>query len=52
MAARRGSKNAGKRPSSVKRGRKAIFTPAQKNVLERMIRSSLKGELKTLVKSL
>lgn len=52
MPAKRGSKRVGKSRSGTKRGRKAIFTPAQKNLLERMIRSSLKGELKTLVKSL
>jgi hypothetical protein len=35
-----------------KRGRKAIFTPAQKRVLDRMIAASLKAELRTLVKAL
>lgn len=38
--------------NGAKRGRKAIFTPAQKRVLDRMIAASLKTELRTLVKAL
>lgn len=35
-----------------KRGRKPIFTAAQKRVLARMIRGALKEELRTLVRTL
>lgn len=47
----KGSKN-GTGKSKVKRGRKAIFTPAQRRVLNRMIGASLKAELRVLVKAL
>lgn len=49
----KGSKN--KTPSKKtggKRGRKAIFSDEQKKVLDRMIRISLKSELRALVKAL
>lgn len=46
----KGSKNGA--PKLGKRGRKAIFTDAQKRVLKRMIGASLKSELRALVKAL
>lgn len=55
MAGKRGRPKGNKNGSSNsrgKRGRKAIFTEAQKKILERMIRTSLKTELKTLVRAL
>jgi hypothetical protein len=48
--------NSGPRKNSsalpAKRGRKPIFTGEQKRVLERLIRESLKEQLRGLVKSL
>lgn len=35
-----------------KRGRKAIFTPAQKVSLDKMIRASLKNELRAMSRAL
>jgi len=35
-----------------KRGRKAIFTPAQKTSLDKMIRASLKNELRAIARAL
>ncbi|MBI3830226.1 MAG: hypothetical protein HY291_11955 [Planctomycetes bacterium] len=46
----KGSNHSSSRNS--KRGRKPIFSEAQKRVLNRMICASLKSELKTLVKAL
>lgn len=47
----KGSMN-GKGIGKSKRGRKAIFTPAQKRVLDRMIGASLKSELRALARAL
>ncbi|MCZ7647423.1 MAG: hypothetical protein M5U26_19565 [Planctomycetota bacterium] len=38
--------------SKLPRGRKPIFTPEQKRVLERLIREALKAELGRLVRGL
>lgn len=45
------NKNPPKKGGSGKRGRKAIFTDAQKKLLDRMIRTSLKAELRALVRA-
>lgn len=49
MARRKKSKTA--KPKG-KRGRKAIFTPEQKRVLNRMIRGALKEQLRTVARGL
>lgn len=40
------------RKASGKRGRKPIFTPAQKRVLDRLIRLALKEQLRTAARGL
>lgn len=49
MARRRKRKTA---KAKGKRGRKAIFTPEQKRVLERMIRGALKEQLRGVVRGM
>ena len=46
----KGSKNGARKPQ--KRGRKHIFTPAQKRVLGRMIAGALKRQLRALARAL
>ena len=41
-----------KSTASSKRGRKPIFTPEQKKVLDRMIREALREQLRNIVRSL
>lgn len=52
----RGKKKAAKKVKTAKakstRGRKPIFTPAQLNVLNRMIREALKGQLRSVVRGI
>jgi len=48
---RKGSLNSPSRTMQ-KRGRKPIFTDEQKRVLDRLIRTALKDQLRSLVKSL
>jgi len=48
----KGSTNAKTAKVKGKRGRKAIFTPAQKSSLDKMIRASLKSELRAIARAL
>ncbi len=52
MAKRGRKKKSGVARGSGKRGRKPIFTPAQKSVLERMIKVALAEQLRAVVKGL
>ena len=51
LGRRKGAVNSASRTAQ-KRGRKPIFTDEQKRVLDRLIRSALKDQLRNLVKSL
>ena len=41
-----------RKTKGAKRGRKPIFTPAQKRIVERMIREALRAELRNIVRDL